>query len=69
MKKTKQSAPLTVLSIQEAASRLGILEWRVKQLVKTDPTFPIISYGKKTIRIIAEELPAWQMRHKGTYRD
>jgi len=63
-----KTGKITALTAEQAKDRMNMPVWRIRQLAKTDPTFPTLWYGKRTLRIVAEGIPAWQMAQQGNFK-
>jgi hypothetical protein len=50
---------MKMLTIQQAASILNTSVVKIGYWIKTDKSFPVVVYGKRQRRIIAEKLPLW----------
>lgn len=50
---------MKVLTITETASQLKTSVAMVRHFIKTDSTFPYVSYGKKSYRVDSVELQKW----------
>jgi len=61
-------ANITLLTVEQASAKLNMPVWRVRKHAKTDPSFPTKWLGKKTVRVVAEGLPAWLDTLEGTYK-
>jgi hypothetical protein len=53
---------MTLLNITETAGRLRTSAKNVRELIKNDKYFPCYAYGKKSFRVIAENLDKWVIK-------
>jgi hypothetical protein len=53
---------MKVLTINETASLLKTSQARIRHFIKTDKSFPYVSYGKKSYRIDVVELQKWFLK-------
>ncbi|MDR2476802.1 MAG: hypothetical protein LBD18_03340 [Treponema sp.] len=50
---------MKLFSIQQAAIFLKTSPAKIRHWIKTDKSFPVVVYGERQKRIIAEKLPLW----------